>query len=213
VVISRVGEECRGSARGPDGVNLVEALAGRPEMFKRFGGHARAAGFTVDASDLGALHEWLLARLSAATTASVDGNGEASVAGRDDARDDGRREPTLRVDCRLPLNRLTLETYALLRELAPFGMSNPEPLFIAQGVRLMRCWQSGVEGRNLRLVLRDHGAERVFLWARQGALCAELRATLPTLPLFDVVYSLDAYARPDGAFDLTPRIAALRPLR
>ena len=80
-------------------------------------------------------------------------------------------------------------------------------------MRLLRCWQSGVEGRNLRLALRDRGAERVFLWARQGALCPELRATLSTLPLFDVVYSLDAYARFQGEMELTLRIVALRPLR
>ncbi|MEO7002087.1 MAG: single-stranded-DNA-specific exonuclease RecJ [Ktedonobacterales bacterium] len=215
VVISRVGDECRGSARGPEGFNLVEALAERPEVFKRFGGHARAAGFTIDVGELSALRERLITRLKTRNTSalpsdehSADGTFESAPA-RSTAQE---REPLL-VDCRLPLNRLTLDTYRVIRKLAPFGMSNPEPLFVAQGARLMRCWQSGVEGRNLRLALRDRGAERVFLWARQGALCPQLRATLPTLPLFDVVYSLDAYARSDGEMDLTPRIVALRPLR
>ncbi len=55
VVVSRSGDICRGSARGPDGVNLVEALGRKRDRLRYFGGHARAAGFTVAAGDLDAI--------------------------------------------------------------------------------------------------------------------------------------------------------------
>jgi single-stranded-DNA-specific exonuclease len=68
------GEECRGSIRTPDGFNLVETLAQRAELFRRFGGHSRAAGFTLAAADLPALVAHLQA---AAELAAAQGTGAA----------------------------------------------------------------------------------------------------------------------------------------
>src|SRR5262249_14456593 len=45
--ISLGSEECRGSGRGPEGSHLGELLRARADLFKRFGGHKRAAGFTI----------------------------------------------------------------------------------------------------------------------------------------------------------------------
>jgi single-stranded-DNA-specific exonuclease len=55
IAISVQGAECRGSARSPTGINLVETLAQRADLFRRFGGHAQAAGFTLATDDLDTL--------------------------------------------------------------------------------------------------------------------------------------------------------------
>jgi len=214
VTLSRMGDECRGSARGPLGVNLVAALAERPDFFRRFGGHARAAGFTIATADVEALREYLAARLATMGTTAHDEAAQQD-AGAETVADATQpmRSATpevLDVDCRLPLDRVTLQKYAELRRLAPYGAAFTEPQFVWRA-RIVRCWQSGVERRNLRLAIRDASAERVFLWSRQGAICDDLRAAIPRLPAYDVVYTFDAYQRPDGEPQLTARIVALRP--
>ncbi len=187
--------ECRGSGRGPEGVNLVAALASRPEFFRRFGGHERAAGFTLALDQVEPLQRYLLEHLaSILPTTSIE---------------EGAKP--LEVDCRLPLSRLTGETYQAIRALAPFGAEFPEPRFVCYGARIMRCWRSGVEGRNLRVVLRDQTGERVFLWPRQGEIADALRLALPKTPMLDVVYTVDAFHRRDGAPELLLRILAMRP--
>jgi single-stranded-DNA-specific exonuclease len=62
LAVSIQGDECRGSVRGPAGFNLVEALIQRADLFRRFGGHAQAAGFTLATADL----DTLIAHLRAA---------------------------------------------------------------------------------------------------------------------------------------------------
>jgi len=241
IVLSRMGDECRGSARGPEGANLVGALAARPDFFRRFGGHARAAGFTIATADVETLHTYLTMRLAPpsasedaeARTPVVNTEAVGSVGGEEIAwraenttsavnaherqttdatymTRGATREP-LAVDCRLLLDRVTVQKYGEMRRLAPYGAAFPEPQFVCWKARITRCWRSGADGRNLRLALRDDVAERTFLWSRQGPICDDLRAALSRLPLYDIVFTLDAYQRTDGETQLTARIVALRP--
>ncbi|HEX8732164.1 MAG TPA: hypothetical protein VF725_08885, partial [Ktedonobacterales bacterium] len=178
---------------GPDGVNLGAALAERAEVFRRFGGHARAAGFTLASADVTALLDHLRERLAAQRLATPD---EASIT----------------VDCRLPLNRLIPRIYREQQALAPFGPGFAEPIYLCQGARVTSCWRSGVEGRNLRLRVRDATGEGVFFWARQGDLCDLFRAQMGQTPPLDIAFSLDAFSRANGELDLLPRILSVRPL-
>jgi single-stranded-DNA-specific exonuclease len=240
LVVSVEGAECRGSLRGPAGFNLVEALTQRADLFRRFGGHAQAAGFTLATADLDALiaHLRAAAQLRAGRApraqqslpdVTVD---SASPVGADalapltpetpetpdvlpvDLADaplppDVPAAPgpsALRVDCRLPLRRVQPETYAAVRALAPFGPGFSEPIFFAPRVRLVRCWRSGPEGRNLRLLLREGTEERVALWSRRGDLLPALRDLGPV----DVAYTLDAFARPGAAPEYMMRVVGLR---
>jgi hypothetical protein len=116
------------------------------------------------------------------------------------------------VDLRLTLNRLAPRIYYEQQALAPYGPNYPAPTYIALGVRVIGAWRSGAEGRNLRLRVRDNTAEKVFFWARQGDLCDILRPAIGAnaLPMLDLIFSLDAFARSNGELDLLPRILGLR---
>jgi single-stranded-DNA-specific exonuclease len=198
VVISRSGDTCRGSARGPDGVNLVAALGRERERLRYFGGHARAAGFTVAVSDLDAVIAALRASIqSARTDTGTPDTSHAETAAE------------IVADCHLPLNRVTWNYYEKISALAPFGQGFPEPVFVARRVRLLRSWASGVEGRNLRLLLRDGERTLNVLWAQRGWLAAALRAE-PDL-ILDVVYTFDAFRRADTAErELLARVVTAR---
>ena len=194
VVVSRNGDTCRGSARGPDGVNLVVALGQERERLRYFGGHARAAGFTVAADDLDAIIATLRASIR-----SVGANPSAT----------GASQAEIVADCYLPLNRVTWSYFEKIGALAPFGQGFPEPVFVAKRVRLLRSWASGAEGRNLRLLLRDGERTLNVLWAQHGRLAGALRAE-PEL-ILDVVYTFDAFRRTDATErELLARVVTAR---
>lgn len=119
------------------------------------------------------------------------------------------------IDCRLPLRSIQQDRAEAIAQLAPFGQGFEEPVFICEGVRIVRCWPSGVEGRNLRLVLRESGrqgaVERVALWPRQGSRSDELRRQLSQLPLLDIAYTIQSYRnRYNDTIEVVPRIVAIR---
>ncbi len=198
--LSHRGGEYRASGRGPDGVDLGQALAQKATLFRRFGGHARAAGFTIVDSDYAELRQYLLSYPwgsgVVAATAEVEAAGEEGLV----------------ADCALPLGLVSRDRYQAIHALEPFGPSFPEPIFLARNMTITRCWRSGPEGRTLRLRLRDeHGREHVALWSRMGERCDAIQPLLPQLPRCDIAYTLSAFSRRDGQFDLLVRLMAVAP--
>jgi single-stranded-DNA-specific exonuclease len=196
--LSHRAGEYRASGRGPDGVDLGQALAQKAVLFRRFGGHARAAGFTVTEADLPELLEYL--KTYPWTSSNTDVTVDASKSG------------TIIPDCILPLGAVSSERYDAIHALEPFGPSFPEPIFLARNLKLTRCWRSGPDGRTLRLRLRDEqGREHVLLWSRAGGRFDQVQPVLPHLPRVDVAYTLSAFTRRNGQLDLLTRLVALAP--
>lgn len=54
VIISRDLKPARGSARGIEGINLVDALSQCGDLLERYGGHAMAAGLSIDDKNIDA---------------------------------------------------------------------------------------------------------------------------------------------------------------
>jgi single-stranded-DNA-specific exonuclease len=133
----------RGSARSLDGLHmrdLIAAVDGRhPGLIERFGGHAMAAGLTLDAEALEAFR--------AAFEAEV----------RRELGDDPPRREILS-DGELPPAALSLPTAEVLRLAGPWGKGFPEPVFDGRfGVEGARV----VGGRHLKLRLRAAGGPPV----------------------------------------------------
>jgi single-stranded-DNA-specific exonuclease len=202
-VISSNGEESRGSARGPRGVDLGKTLAGWPGAFRRFGGHAQAAGFTIANLDLDRFTSDMEQVFAGTAIAGLP----ETVSG-ERGRGEGEGSPLV-VDCLMPLGSVAEDRYWALRALAPFGVGFPEPVFISTGLKIWRSWRSGPEGRNLRLMLGDATSKVSFLWSRQGALFDSVQARLPRLSPVDVIYTMDGFRRRDGTFEVMPRILTM----
>ncbi len=118
LVISRDGDEAHGSGRSIRGFHLLDALESTPELFLRFGGHAAAAGFAMRSEKIAELRK----RLN-------------EYAGAKLAREE--LQPVLEFDGELTMEQVTPRLWEQLRALQPFGMGNPEPVFMARGVIVM----------------------------------------------------------------------------
>ncbi|MEO5367023.1 MAG: single-stranded-DNA-specific exonuclease RecJ [Magnetococcus sp. WYHC-3] len=107
---------CKGSARSIPGVDLYALLCPLAGLMVRFGGHAAAAGMTLEARQL----EAFAAAFDAAVRQSAD---EALFV------------PSQAVDGVLEVGEISLDFCACLEQLEPYGMGNPQPVFL-----LRRVW-------------------------------------------------------------------------
>ena len=139
VVLTKEGDQLKGSGRSAGGIDLYEALHRCAHLFLRFGGHKQAAGLSLLEKDLPAFR---------------DGFQQAvleQLAGR----------PLLReaaYDAHIPLTEATLDAIRLLEQLAPFGIGNPTPSFLVEEAKVLTSRKVGAEGKHLKLSLGQDGA-------------------------------------------------------
>ena len=152
----------RSSVRAPEGFAVDAALQACSDLLERFGGHPAAGGFTVQATEVAALHERL--------------NGLANdwLAGRDHAL-------VVRPEALLPLDQIDRDFLQQLRRLEPFGAANPSPLFWARHCQVKR--QRMLRGGHLLLELAvPTGSLTAIAWRWSGPE--------PSSPTLDLAFRL-----------------------
>jgi len=140
----------KGSGRSITGVDLGAAIIAAREagLLVAGGGHAMAAGLTLDGTKLDALAEWLDERLAADVAAASS-------------------ERLLQLDLSLSPRGLTPELIAGLESAGPFGMGWPAPRVAVGPVRLVKADVVGTG--HLRLIVRgDDGASFKAVAFRQA---------------------------------------------
>jgi len=108
----------QGSGRSIAPFHLLEALESMPDLFAKFGGHRQAAGVTLDAARIEEFRERFRAYAASALTAE------------DYVR-------TLEIDAAVALREIDDTAAMDVLRLAPFGMGNPAPVFVARGVEVV----------------------------------------------------------------------------
>jgi single-stranded-DNA-specific exonuclease len=140
----------RGSGRSIIGFDLAAALRECQDLLVRHGGHAMAAGLTVQAENLDALR----ARLN-------------DLARRSLKRED--LQPALRLDAELALKDVTLERLEELDQLKPMGQGNPPVQFVARNVTQSRPLQRmGTEKQHVKLWVTDGSSTHEAVWWGAG---------------------------------------------
>lgn len=163
----------KGSARSTADFPLDAALAHVREHLLHYGGHAQAAGLTLDASALQPFKEALYAYAVRSdhrsnVARSVDDAvklSETDPWAWTDLGDSGTPRPHERPYLYLPLNALTFARIQWLYELAPFGEGNPKPLLIIPSVTLLA--NKKLNGHALEWVVSDGSYEARILVFRQ----------------------------------------------
>ncbi len=126
--------EAKGSARSAGGVHIVRALDGAAPALLRYGGHAAAAGFSLEASQFEEFRELI-------TAAVGEQNG-----GMERRRD-------FVIDCEISGLEVTPELCRALDRLEPCGQGNPAPLLAVRGARVLGTTTFGSEGQHVRVAL------------------------------------------------------------
>jgi len=140
VLISTIDGVGKGSARSVPGFDLYEGLRSCAHILTSFGGHSAAAGLRIDPG-----------RIDPFTKAF-----EKTVLKHLIPDESGSRDV---VDCIIDLNKVTPELLDALETLQPFGLGNPEPLFMARKVWIR---SQRVVGQNHRQMhLHQHGTRTI----------------------------------------------------
>jgi len=93
--------------------------------------------------------------------------------------------PHLNIDALVTLPELGGDTYETTQRLAPFGIGNPVPTFLSEGVEVVERRTMGNTGEHLRMKLRQGGT----VW--DGVAFRLANHTAGTSPLLDIVYNLE----------------------
>jgi single-stranded-DNA-specific exonuclease len=165
LIMGRVGDLVKGSARSPENVDIFQAMQKCADVFLKFGGHSRAAGFTLEASRVDELRE----RLSLAVAELRGG------------------PVPLAIDLQIDLSEATLELVRELSLLEPLGEGNREPLFLARRVRLDQLRAIGQGGEHLRFQAVQNGRRRKAVAFRQGEDHPHLE---PQRLYYDIVFRI-----------------------
>ena len=113
VVFSHADGLLTGSARTVNGFNIYQALLGCSECIEQFGGHEAAAGLTIKAENLDAFctrFEQEVDRLIL----------------------EEQLFPSLDIERPIRLAQITPKFFRILRQFAPFGPENPQPIFASE---------------------------------------------------------------------------------
>jgi single-stranded-DNA-specific exonuclease len=128
----RVDGSYGGSARsGETDVDLYGALFGVRHLLEEWGGHRKAAGFSVAPGNFDAF----VAGVNRAVRAQFEENREIF-------------DPPIEVDAEIPLQSLSNGLLDWHERLAPFGSGNYRPIFVTEGLRVEETRQIW-EGMNL----------------------------------------------------------------
>ena len=164
VIIGGEGNEWRGSGRSIAGFDLAAALRECNGLLVRHGGHAMAAGLSVQPDKIGALRE----RLN-------------ELARRALKPED--LQPSLRLDAEVGLDEITLETLGELSRIKPMGQGNPCVQFCARHLAHARPLQRiGGEKQHVKMWVTDSAATQEAVWWNGGA------ASLP-VGTFDLAFT------------------------
>ncbi|MGT2846646.1 single-stranded-DNA-specific exonuclease RecJ [Streptococcus massiliensis] len=148
----------KGSARSLEAVNIFEALDQHRDLFVAFGGHAGAAGMTLEVDKLAALSDTLSAYIK-------------------DNQLDLSSKNELFLDEELSLPELSLDTLKNFEKLAPFGMDNKKPVFYLKDFKVENTRTMGQNNAHLKLKIAQDGASFEVVAFGLGALATEFAQT------------------------------------
>ncbi len=123
IMISLEDGEGKGSGRSIAGFDLYHALSACSESLLRFGGHKQAAGLAVSAAKVESLRQELN-RLAAQADQEI-------------------YLPKLRIDGKVELNEVSMDLITEIHRLEPFGIGNPSPVLVGNGLSLQEAREVG----------------------------------------------------------------------
>jgi single-stranded-DNA-specific exonuclease len=145
IVISMEDGVGHGSARSIAGYHLLNGLDACSELFEQFGGHAGAAGMRIKGENIDKLREQLNAH-AAENLSSED------------------LIPEIKIDALVSSQSLSLDLIEDLKQLEPFGIGNPKPIFATRDLELT-AEPFVMKEKHLKLKLRgDKGKQFEAVW-------------------------------------------------
>jgi single-stranded-DNA-specific exonuclease len=161
----REGRLASGSGRSITGVDLGRAVRDALEkgLIVKGGGHAMAAGLTVEVAKLGDFRAFMAERLADEVAKAAD--------------------RALSIDGALSAGGATLDLIELLEQAGPYGSGHPAPMFAFPAHRVVYADQAGSDHIRLTLASDDGKRIKAIAFRAMGTELGELLLTERKFPL------------------------------
>lgn len=137
------GDSIKGSCRGVGDIEVVQLMQHATHLLTQFGGHADAGGFSTTREHVHFLEEEFN-RAYDAIKYKIS-----------------RQVIEIAFDSELNLSDVTMAHYRAIRQMAPFGMGNPKPVFAFKNITVHSVRQFGKTKEHLEIGL---GTTRAISW-------------------------------------------------
>ena len=135
IAIATNGKNSKGSARSVVDFNIIEALKECSDILTKFGGHSKAAGFTIDETFI----PELIKRL--ANTSNQKHSSES--------------KSKFEIECTTTVKEV-INHFEFILSLEPFGPGNPTPIFLSQRMKVINAKTVGHTKDHLKMTLSDN---------------------------------------------------------
>ncbi len=117
IILTESDGKATGSARSVSGFDIHQALEECADLLYQYGGHAHAAGLSIELGNLNAFK----AKFEHIVAQSI---GEEHLT------------PSQEIDCVLELHQINANFVNVIKQMAPFGPQNMQPVFVSKNVKL-----------------------------------------------------------------------------
>ncbi len=137
IVLGEANDTYVGSGRSIEQFHITRALGEASHCFAKFGGHPQACGFSLVSKDM-------YTEFTRAMTAIAK-------------RELGDKElvSKLALETEVNLDEVNWDLWRVLERFAPFGVANPEPLFVTRRAMIVDVQPVGKKANHMRLLARS----------------------------------------------------------
>ncbi len=156
-----------GSIRSIEGINIIEVLDTCKDILENYGGHNQAAGITLKSENIPILHERVNKYL-------FENYPEELFI------------PRVNIDFEIELSRINESFYENIRLLEPFGIGNPQPVFLTRDV-IVESEVDILSDKHIKFYVSDGLHKFVVI----GYNKAKEARNLEKFGSIDIVYTID----------------------
>ena len=169
VILTESNNKITGSARSVRGFDLYKAIESCGDLLEKFGGHKYAAGLTLEVHQLESFKQ----RFEEVVRENIT---------------EEQLTPAISIDVGLDFDAITPKFFRVLRQMAPFGPENQNPVFESKGVYVMNTLNIFKE-KHIRFIATQEDNKSFF--TAVGFDMAEHYQQLTKGGKFNMVYCID----------------------
>lgn len=185
MIFTASGDILKGSARATEGINLYEVLSQFKDHFVKFGGHAAAAGFSMNPESFSAFRSEIMSYFDSLTIT---------------------RNRVFAVDAIIPLSDTSRSLAKDMELFEPTGNGNPPILLASRGLKLVRLDLLGSKKNVLRVDFEAEGCHRKFVSFVPDIILKKIKSKLKIQDTHDII-ELDLSKNPNATFDVLYKIS------
>ncbi|MFC1599453.1 single-stranded-DNA-specific exonuclease RecJ [Patescibacteria group bacterium] len=138
IIMHDFGDYLVGSARSQEYFNVIDAFTEFKRFFTHFGGHAQAAGFSINKDQV----DNFIVEFKAYVKGKLEKCDITS---------------SIKIDCEISAEELNWDTLEFIKSLEPFGIANQRPTFLLRNAEIEQTKVVGKDETHLSLNVRKEG--------------------------------------------------------